>query len=828
MTLQGKWISARRRTFANGIWTASLFAVCLAGDVAAANEQLYTEAIQAINEGIPQVGIQKLREYLAGTPPEKGRTAATLRLAEALLAAGSYSEAGEILQSAPDTPERQFLVVQIHLAAGEWAEALNSLGSLVSTDSPFKTRALFAKAEALRGLGRTKEAADVYAPLVNDHKLGTAAALRQADIALDAGDLAQAANLLKELRPKTTSDQQLGRYLHARLALAQKNFSEARDRFEQLRENPAFLSAEILAGVHVGLARALQGQDQRDAAEDVLESFIADQPHNPRLDTAFAELDHVYQADDNPSATQLRRWRDMPPENRQALALLYLAYFDRRERGNDQALKDLRSWVQKFPSHPLLPKVHFETGRILIAENNGAEAIGEFDKGLAAQPGPDVVAQLQAAAGAAYFTLQDFPAAADRFNKAAIASPSQAEPLLFNSALAILQTGDFKKFVEAYQEFSKRFPQSNLRSDLLLEEGLLQARTGDRKTARETFNLFIRDFPERSRIPAAHLALGEMSFTADPPDLIATSAELKQTSQSIPSADVAERAAYLALFLHDTQGKTSDADLLAEAVGFIEKYPASPLVADVRMKMGEIYFRQKDFPNAQTQFELVAKDFNDSPLLEKARFLAARSAIRTMNPDAVDGAIDTLDKVVRMKGPLSLWARYEQAIVKRDTGKLDDAIVLFDDLLSQNPEPDLAAAALARKGETFYLEGATDTKAYERAVSVFDTLATTPSIALYWRNLALYKKAKSLEKLGRTDEALVAYYDVINPKGDSTEPEYLWFYRAGFDAAQILESGEKWEAAVAIYRKLADSSGPRAKEAADRMKQLQLEHFIWN
>lgn len=823
----GEAIAGHRKSFKNRAWKASLFALCLAGNLAA-EDQLYTEAVRAIGEGIPQVGIQKLREYLAGKPPEHERAAATFRLADALIAAGSVSEARKVLQSAPDTPERQFLFVQTQLASGEWSEALNSLGALISMDSPFRDRAVFAKAEALRGLGRPKEASSVYAQLIHDHKLGIAATLRRADIALDSGDIALAANLLNEFRPKTTADQQLGRYLHARLALTQKNFPEARSRFEQLRENPAFLSAEILASIHVGLARALQGQGQRDAAEDVLELFIAEQPGNKRLDTVFAELDRVYQADDNPSATQLRRWRDAPPENRQALALLYLAYFDQRERGNDQALKDLRSWVEKFPSHPLLPEVHLETGRILMAESNEAEAIAEFDKGLAAHPWPDIVARLQAGAGTAYFMLQDFPGAADRFAKAAAANFAHAEPLLYNSALATLQTGDFKKFVEVYQEFSNRFPQSSMRSDLLLEEGLVQARYGDRKAAQETFNLFIRDFPERDRIPMAHLGLAEMSFTANPPDLIATSAELNQTSQSIPSADVAERAAYLALFLHDTQGQTSDADLLAEAASFIEKYPKSPLVADVRMKTGEIYFRQEDFPNAQTQFELVAKDFKDSPLLEKARFLAARSAIRTMNPDAIDGAIDTLDQVVRMKGPLSLWARYEQAIVKRDTGKLDDAIVLLDDLLSQHPGPDLAAAALARKGETLYLEGVNDPKAYEKAVAVFDTLATTPSIALYWRNLALYKKGKSLEKLSRMDEALVAYYDVINPKGDSTEPEYLWFYRAGFDAAQILEAGEKWDAAVAVYRKLADSSGPRATEAADRMKRLQLEHFIWN
>ena len=61
----------------------------------------------------------------------------------------------------------------------------------------------------------------------------------------------------------------------------------------------------------------------------------------------------------------------------------------------------------------------------------------------------------------------------------------------------------------------------------------------------------------------------------------------------------------------------------------------------------------------------------------------------------------------------------------------------------------------------------------------------------------------------------------------AAEREYFWFYKAGFDAARTFEQQENWKSAVGIYQKMAKAEGPRTAEAQGRMRQLRLEHFIW-
>lgn len=200
-----------------------------------------------------------------------------------------------------------------------------------------------------------------------------------------------------------------------------------------------------------------------------------------------------------------------------------------------------------------------------------------------------------------------------------------------------------------------------------------------------------------------------------------------------------------------------------------------------------------------------------------------------MNPNAIDGAILLFEQVVSMKGPLQAYARLEQASVKKNSGAYNEALVLLNDLLDQNPTPDLLSSTLAEKGDTLYLQGSTDLKNVSESVDTFNRLATIPGISQYWRNLALYKRGKGLGWLGKKDEMLTSFYDTLTQPNQAGEtPEYYWSSRAGFDAAETLEADGQWKSAIGIYQKLVEAKVPRAKEASERIDRLRLEHFIWD
>jgi len=153
---------------------------------------------------------------------------------------------------------------------------------------------------------------------------------------------------------------------------------------------------------------------------------------------------------------------------------------------------------------------------------------------------------------------------------------------------------------------------------------------------------------------------------------------------------------------------------------------------------------------------------------------------------------------------------------------------LYDDILGAKPDADLKFAALCGKGQNYFLLGGDDPKYFDQAIAAYTELASQPDGPAYWRNQALYYKGKCYEKLNKQNEALAAFYDVIQPPGKRNDsPEYFWYYKAGFDAARLMEEQGEWKSAIGIYQKMASLQGPRAEEAKSRAEQLRLDHFIW-
>ncbi len=805
----------------------AIFCFCLiTSTVAAADPSLLQAARQAIREGIPQVGISKLERYLAEDLPPADLRAVYLELVAAELQIGKTADARAHLTKLAPGARVDFLVVQSYLIDQDWLEVIRRLATLPPADSPEYPGSVFARAEALRGLGKYQAADKDYQSLENDPTLGNAARLRRSDLALIGHPVS-----LPAIQLSSTDDLaaiQSATLLTAQSRLLANDYPEARRLFASLLENPAQLTLSDYAAVHVGLARAKSELGDGEEAGDLLEKFIEERPQHPRLSDVFAELNHTYEKQRNPSRNQLGGWsKDAANPQRQALAIYYQSQFDLREKGSDAALKTLASWLGKFPSHPLRASVLLYYGEQLLAENKIPEGTRRLTEGLALPSSPSVTGGLHAAMAGALFSANHFAEAAEHYEVAATLLGSSAENLLYNTALCWLRASNFENFLGSYQKLSGLFPESDLRRDLLIEEGFLQARSGKSTEARDTLELFIRDFPGHPRIPDAHLALAELALN-DVPDRVGP--QLVLAAQTMPSREVEQRAEYLQFLLAaDSENQEHDTKKqIAQCETFLREHPSSSFEAEVRFKLGEAWFAEKNFTAAGTQFETISSKFPDSPYVEQARFLAGQSAVRTMNPQAIDGAISQFEDVVRMKGPLQAYARFEQAGVKKRNGAFEEALVLYNDLLGQKLPPDLLAPTLAEKAETLYLQGNTDLAKVSESVTTYDRLANLPGVSRYWRNLALYKKGKGLQWLGKPDEMLTAFYDALEAPSDTDgTPEYQWFYRAGYDAAENLEAGGKWEAAIAIYRKLAEAKGPRSAEAAERIQRLRLEHFIW-
>ena len=354
----------------------------------------------------------------------------------------------------------------------------------------------------------------------------------------------------------------------------------------------------------------------------------------------------------------------------------------------------------------------------------------------------------------------------------------------------------------------------------------MQAAKGDKKAA-ESLQQFVRDFPKNPRVSEAWVGLAELAFHSTPPRLDEARKNLARATDSSPTTVAAERADYLIIWIEDS-ADVNEMKVVDLANRFLQQHATSSFAPEVRMKLAEIYYRRQDFANAQTQFEILAQQNPGGPLGEKALFFAAESAMSSMGKHSLDQAIVLFDQVAQLDGDLKWAARNEQAVIERKLGKPQDALLLYDEVLKGEARASEKQEALCGKGDIFFEMGGNDSNNYRRAIEAYDQLASDKNEPIHWRNQALFKKGLCLEKKSDRAGALATFYKVLE---DEARPdrrrELFWYYKAGFNAARLLEDDSKWESAAAIYQKLAASNGNRSEEAKARLNRLRLEHFLW-
>lgn len=796
----------------SGLCVASLFLCASAFAVPSPLEQ----ARKALEEGVAEVAIVKLQQQLAAVPldPQVRREAKT-KLAEAFFAAGRTEEA---LQQVRDPEVKApLLEARIQAAAGDWNAALDLFAA--AENDP---EATLGKSECLRALGRFAEATAVLESVAA--KGPPSVSLRLAEDYLGQDQQERCARTLARISPPLSlPEQKWKQYLEARLLLAQNKPAEAYERFEALQRDPRQTTNEMMVGATLGMTEARTKLTDLTAADDIIEQFIWKHEASPSLDLLFRKLDEIYSGEEKASLAELQKWAQREPAIRAGFATYYLAKALLRDAKPDRALATLEKYGTRFPNHLLLSNALLMQGRLLAESGKFDAAQKVLDDAMRAATQTDLRAEIEMASASAHFKAGEFLLAAAVFRSAGEHSPALTERARFNTALSWLHQGNYARFDEEYRDFSQLFPTSPLRPDLMLEEGLLRARQGNAH-AEVALQQFIRAFPDNARVPEAWLTLAELRHARK--DLQGAGTFLKVVNESPAPTKTAEQSDYLAIFVADAATPPSEEQVIALCRTFIERHPASARLAEVRMKLGQVYFRSGDFASAQTQFETIRIETPASPLVEAALFLAAQSSTKRLAAGGIDQAIELFGEVAARNGPFKLHARLQLAALQNRLGKEADAIKMYDDILRADPAIEIKAAALAGKADNLLALGAKDKAAVQQALALYEQLAEERGIDANARHRALYNKGRCMEALGRPEEALAAYYQVVE-SGLAKAQEYFWFYKAGFDACRLSESREQWKSAIAIYQKMAAIDGPRAEEAKARMTQLRLEHFIW-
>ena len=787
------------------------------------------EATKPLLEGVPEVAVVRLGALLSRSSTVEEWRAIAEKLAEAQVAAKHPEDALALLADSRlrELPSAKFWRAQAFGGLRRWADALPIYEELAKDEgSSFRQAATFGAAEMLRALGRRDEALTKLAILLPEKDWATRAQLRSAELYIDKGDAVNGRRVLDEVQAKSVAERKERRFLRGCLELILQRPDRAIDMFQAVLKKPDGASHATLMAALFGIADAYLRVKTPETGDDFIERFINSHPADQDLPLLFAKLDELYRAERKPSRNELERWVRNPEQPRRTFARWYLARLEiragLRERAR-QLFSDLRRGDVKSPA---IGPALLEFAQLERDDGHFDEAIAILGDARLLHPDPFLLDRINLLSAQTEYLAKRFGAATAAFEQIGHSTSPLAKVALYNASVGWLQLGNYDRFLVDYDDLGKQGGDEESRATLRLEQGLMQAARGNKEAA-ESLQQFIRDFPKNPRVSEVWIGLAELAFHSSPPRFDEARKNLARAADSQPTAAAKERGDYLTIWIEDS-ANVNETKVIELAKRFLDQHAASPFTPEVRMKLAEIYYRHQDFANAQTEFEILARQNPDNPLGEKALFFAAESAMSSMGEHSLDRAIVLFDEVVRSNGPLRWAARNEQAVIERKLGKSNDALVLYDGVLKSDAEPSERREALCGKGDIFFEMGGSDPSNYQRAIEIYDQLASDKNQPIHWRNQALFKKGLCLEKTSDSAGALATFYKILE---DEARPdrrhEFFWYYKAGFNAARLLEDDSKWESAAAIYEKLAAAGGSRSDEAKARLNHLRLEHFLW-
>ncbi len=261
---------------------------------------------------------------------------------------------------------------------------------------------------------------------------------------------------------------------------------------------------------------------------------------------------------------------------------------------------------------------------------------------------------------------------------------------------------------------------------------------------------------------------------------------------------------------------------------FVKRFPDSEWSPGVQFWLGEYAWNHGAYEEAEQQFRAVANDHASDGLADRALLWAGRAAAKQRN---YLGAIEYVRQLAERypASPLLVEARLFQGDALSELGEFSGAILVFDEIIRRYPDSELVTAAWLRKGDCLFTLGADHPARYEEAMAAYRAALAVSAPPLEVRLQAEYKIGRCLEKLGRTEEALAQYYGQVVGRyleADAPAPvASIWFTRAAFGAADILEGQKEWRKATQVLERVVQANVSAAREAEERINRIRAERW---
>lgn len=466
----------------------------------------------------------------------------------------------------------------------------------------------------------------------------------------------------------------------------------------------------------------------------------------------------------------------------------------------------------------------------LLESGRPAEAAGSFLSAYERYGVPERKARCLFKVADAYFANAQYTLAGETYRRFQVEFPSSEQ-----AGQAAYQRGESlvysDKLVEAEQQFLALMAQSagaELTELAMLRIAELQRRQKRWADAIRAYEGMMKEFPEGRRLAAGLHGRGLAYYQRF--RFAEALADFDRVVNEFPESTAAEQAFYMRAMSY--YGLARDDQALATCKAFITRYPDSHWTREVVFWIGKYEYNRGNHEVAEDTFLRFAEKYADDAAADDALLWAGFAASKRKE---YVRAIELLARLARQHPESEkIWeARFAQADAFSELARFSEAIVVFDEIINKGPDGPLVLRSWGRKGDCQFMLGGDSQTRYEEALTSYRVVANRSDASIDLQLQAEYKIGRCLEKMERVQEAFEQYYRRVilrylegREKGSRhNESARIWFTRAAFNAADILEARKEWRQEIRVLERVIEAEVPAANEARERVRKIQLARW---
>ena len=597
--------------------------------------------------------------------------------------------------------------------------------------------------------------------------------------------------------------------------------------YQRITGDPQAFPKPLVARAWLGLGRAQHALGQNDQAMPAYEqTYKLTENEGTRMDAFQSYLECARASGQLPEAVAKLQEFARTSDPAAPAALFAIGSVLAEDHEDDKAIGILESLLVAYGASPWIPAANDQLGQLYARTGKPNQAIQALKICIGTSADPELVRTARFQLG--YVLLKqtrDYAGAAAQFAQVSDGADSAAENAAYNFLLAQAYLGKNDSFTKAEAEFEKRFPKSSHLKAIALAEGQLLANAGKTDDAKAVYQKAIAIAGAGPDQEALLKALADLQYQTN--DLEGTLATCKMIVGQFPGDALA--AAQRGVLVSYELKKLNEDQVEQALVQLADKYKNVPGAPEAYFRLGEFYFYRQDYVRAQDAFQQLTANYPNSAYADNAYFFAGRAAFAHQDY----AAARTLLEKVPDSSPLKPDARLWEGRVYQQQLNFDQAATYYDAVLvTEKTGPRFVEASLL-KGQCLFELGAKDPANYNLALAAFDQILKSKEGTIADRNEAAVRGAKCLEKMGRTDEAMARYLDVLygrvagDDAGSPAPPEFSWQIKAGWEAGRIREAQKDWRGAIEIYRRLEQIGGAHAQDFHDLINKLRRDNYIY-